>query len=290
MADPSAVRAGIGMLGVGGVAGLFFAALGLWPGISHLASGLGPDIEICLSTAGGLAALSFVFYLIYFWLVVRDGEKNSAGTRALYSAGYPAQASALVGSFALGMVARVDNSPDSTFLVPGLVLGAVALLAMVTAFVAHGPQDPGEGRDEDSRVATGKVVFISFQTIFSLAAPVLLIFVFTAGGLHPEETVVYTATMVSLFGQLVAFAMFYTYFEHKRDNPIWVWGAIFLDVTALGLTAVAAGHFYALGNSTSQHADEPELVLWLLFSSGVVKVAQWVSSHSWSSVTKSKTD
>ena len=290
MADPSAVRAGIGMVGIGGVAGLFFAGLGLWPRISHLAPGLGPDVEICLSVAGGLAVLSFVFYLIYFYLVVRDGEKNSANTRALYSAGYPAQASALIGSFAFGMVARVDNSPNSTFLVPGLVLGALALLAMVTAFVAHGPQDPDNGKDEDSRLAAGKVAFISFQTIFSLAAPVLLIFVFTTGGLRSEETVVYTATMVSLFGQLIAFATFYTYFEHKRDNPLWVWGAIFLDVTALGLTAVAAGHFYALGNSASQGANDPELVLWLLFSSGVVKVAQWVSSHSWSSVAKSKTE
>ena len=286
MADPSAVRAGIGTFGVAGVAGLFFAALGLWPGISHLAPRLGPDVEICLSTAGGLATLSFVFYLTYFCLVVRDGGKNTGNTQVLYSAGYPAQAAALVGSFALGMVARVQNGSGAAFTVPGLVLGAVVLLAVVTAFVAHGPRDP-DG-DKADRPSVGKVVFISFQTVFSLAAPVLLIFVFTAGGLHPEETVVYTAAMVSLFGYLIAFSLFYTYFEHKRDSPLWVWCAIFLDVAAVGLTAVAAGYFYALGSSTAQGADDPELVLWLLFASGVVKVAQWISSHSWSSVDKSK--
>lgn len=283
MADPSAVRAGIGTFGVAGVAGLFFAALGLWPGISHLAPRLGPDVEICLSTAGGLAALSFVFYLAYFVVIVRTGD---GPVWALYSAGYPAQAAALVGSFALGLVARVQNGSGAAFTVPGLVLGAVVLLAVVTAFVAHGPRDP-DG-DKADRPSVGKVVFISFQTVFSLAAPVLLIFVFTAGGLHPEETVVYTAAMVSLFGHLVAFSLFYTYFEHKRDSPLWVWCAIFLDVAAVGLTAVAAGYFYALGSSTSEAADDPELVLWLLFSSGVVKVAQWISSHSWSSVDKKR--
>ncbi len=294
MANWSAVRAGMGMVGTAGVAGLFFAALWLWTEDAQLAPNLDPDVVATLSTAGGLVVVSFIFYVVFFSLVIKQEGKTDKNTWALYTAGYPAQAAVFIGSFGFGMVSRVDGNNDPTFIVPGLLLGALVLLALIMSIVSHEPQKPG--MDQKTEMSTGKFVFVSFQTLFSLASTVLLIFVFTHGGLHPDETIPYVCTMVSLFGQLIAFAIFYIYFRYKRNredviqtaNASWVWCAIFVDVASVGLTAVAAGYFYPLGVEASQKAENPELVLWLLFAAGVTKCAQWVSSHSWSSVDNKK--
>ena len=278
MAEDKAA-AGVGAIGMAGVAGIIYASYGMSADDKAVVK---DEMDMSLVTSAVLATVSAVFWTIHF--VRLFGTRH--GTWTLYAAGYPAMAAVAVASFAVGLLARVNTNETAI----GLAVGAVGLAAVVSAICAH-------ARESDQKeVKRSGGVFVLTQTVLSVAAPLVLIFVltegeFVAGSRAYNNNIfnVYAAIIAAIALGFLSLALFLNYFLPKRDKKSgWkqgiLWLAIITDSAALALTVISAGYIYVIGDDTENKvAEDPGTALWLLYVSATIKVFHWILSHFWAS-------
>ena len=278
MAEDKAA-AGVGAIGMAGVAGLIFASYGMSADDKAVVK---DEMDMSLVTSAVLATVSGVFWTIHF--VRLFGTRN--GTWTLYAAGYPAMAAVAVASYAVGLLGRVNANQTAI----GMAVGAVGLAAVVSAICAHARESE---RKEGKRSG---VFFVLTQTVLSVAAPLVLIFVLTEGKFVADSAAyknnvfnVYAAIVAAIALGFLSLALFLNYFLPKRDETSgWkqgiLWLAIVADSAALALTLISAGYIYVIGDGTEiMVAEDPSTALWLLYISATIKIFHWILSHFWAS-------
>jgi hypothetical protein len=288
------VGAGSGTVGMAAVAGLLFAAYGIFKSETTKFA-VEDEVTMALVSAGILAAASLMFWAAHWYRLVATNdlvrtEKDMGWT--LYAAGYPAMAAVAVGGYAVGLLIRGTQNDE----VVGLALGAVGLAAIVGAVCPH----TGNLHANNSTKDGSGFPFVAVQTILSAAAPILLIFVLAETGLKTKtETgdnfIVFAAVVAATALGFLSLSLFVAHFRRDRSGGDRgegiLWLAIVVDSTALVLTVASAGYIYTLGEGTSAPiADDPNLALLLLYASATTKVFHWILSHLWSSIAKAKSD
>ncbi len=278
---------------------VFFVALWHWEEPDKgKHSGLGAEVQAALGSSGAAATVSAIVWGALNWRGKDTAPRNPGG--------YPAMAALMVGSFVFGILGGIEITPD----VFNLVAGGIATVAAI-AIAVHTPKT--------EKTPEKGWLFVPVQAALSIAAPLILIFVFTSTGLqmshdhqkHPDldghpgdPSIPYFCALGGMIAGFTSFVLFIVFFRsNDPSNPdrtdlvatALLWSAILVDIGALGSTVAAAGYLYAAGDAlTTPHlygeADtfNPDRALWLLFASATVKMVHWVVAHVWGAALNSE--
>lgn len=223
----------------------------------------------------GLTAI-FALCSVVFWTLDLAGV---FGTDAgLYSGGFFAMGILVILPFSCGALIRAyDFSSESQILLAmQLSLAALGLVTFVASFFSHGSaKDVTVGSD-------GKAWwFVPFQIVTGTGAPVLTLLALLLGEMD-ADTLPTNLAIASTVSGFVSMLLFYYYFYIRRESgekplPL-LWFSILVDVASALTAGFSCGYLLQMGQYAS--AGYPDLAVWLLAATLVVKLVQWVVSHA----------